>query len=157
MRVKDIAARALREFEGMDYFPVDPAWRWRGAWSPPSRDRQSVVADIVGDQHPRADAGGRGLEIAGQPIGCTRWKPCRGTSELVFGGRDERDETYGGGRFLETGPVQADGTVEVDFNLAYNPPCVFARTRPARRPDREPVALRVEAGERLPKGGTLHP
>ncbi len=34
-------------------------------------------------------------------------------------------ETYGIARFLKTGPVAADGTVVVDFNRAYNPPCAF--------------------------------
>jgi uncharacterized protein (DUF1684 family) len=28
-------------------------------------------------------------------------------------------------RFLRTGPVSADGTVVLDFNRAYNPPCAF--------------------------------
>ena len=58
-------------------------------------------------------------------------------------------ETYGGGRYLVTGPVRADDTVEVDFNLAYNPPCVFTPYATCQLPppaNRLPV--RIEAGEK---------
>ncbi len=68
---------------------------------------------------------------------------------LVFGDETNGGETYGGGRFLVTGPVQPDGRVEVDFNLAYNPPCVFSpyATCPLP-PDGNRLPLRIEAGER---------
>ena len=68
---------------------------------------------------------------------------------LVFGDPTNGHETYGGGRFIYTGAPDADGRVIVDFNRAYNPPCVFSRfaTCPLPWPaNRLPV--RVEAGER---------
>ncbi len=45
---------------------------------------------------------------------------------LVFGDATNGHETYGGGRFLYTDPPDGDGRVVVDFNRAYNPPCVFS-------------------------------
>ena len=66
----------------------------------------------------------------------------------VFGDPTNGHETYGGGRFLYTGAPDADGRVIVDFNRAYNPPCVFSRfaTCPLPWPaNRLPV--RVEAGQ----------
>jgi uncharacterized protein (DUF1684 family) len=58
-------------------------------------------------------------------------------------------ETYGGGRFLYTGAPDADGGVVVDFNRAYNPPCVFTpyATCPLPWPANQ-LAIRIEAGER---------
>ncbi|MDP9467256.1 MAG: DUF1684 domain-containing protein, partial [Chloroflexota bacterium] len=46
-------------------------------------------------------------------------------------------------------PPAADGGVVVDFNLAYNPPCVFSpyATCPLP-PAQNRLALRIEAGER---------
>jgi uncharacterized protein (DUF1684 family) len=69
----------------------------------------------------------------------------------VFGDRTNGKETYGGGRFVYTAPPAEDGTVVVDFNRAYNPPCVFSpyATCPLPWPaNRLPV--RIEAGERYP-------
>jgi uncharacterized protein (DUF1684 family) len=69
---------------------------------------------------------------------------------LVFGDRTNGKTTYGGGRFLVTEPAGADGTVIVDFNRAYNPPCVFTpyATCPVPSPDNLlPVA--VTAGEKM--------
>jgi uncharacterized protein (DUF1684 family) len=68
---------------------------------------------------------------------------------LVFGDTTNGSETYGGGRFLYSEPVADDGSVELDFNLAYNPPCVFSpyATCPLPPPQNR-LALRIEAGER---------
>jgi uncharacterized protein (DUF1684 family) len=45
--------------------------------------------------------------------------------------------------------VADDGSVELDLNLAYNPPCVFSpyATSPLPPPQNR-LALRIEAGER---------
>ncbi len=70
---------------------------------------------------------------------------------LIFGDTTNGQETYSGGRFLVSEPVAEDGSVVVDFNLAYNPPCVFSpyATCPLPWPANVlPVAVR--AGERMP-------
>ena len=67
---------------------------------------------------------------------------------LVFGDETNNDSTYGGGRFLYTDPPGDDGSVTVDFNQAYNPPCVFTpwATCPLPPPQNR-MATKVEAGE----------
>ena len=69
---------------------------------------------------------------------------------LVFGDATNGIETYGGGRFLYTDPPDADGAVVVDFNRAYNPPCVFRpyATCPLPWPANR-LPIRIEAGERV--------
>jgi len=74
---------------------------------------------------------------------------------FVFGDRTNGRETYGGGRFLYSDPPR-DGRVVLDFNRAYNPPCVFTpwATCPLPPPgNRLPVA--IEAGEKK-YAGTVH-
>jgi hypothetical protein len=55
-----------------------------------------------------------------------------------------------GGRFLYTDAPSADGSVVVDFNRSYNPPCVFSpyATCPLPWPANR-LPIRVEAGERM--------
>ena len=68
---------------------------------------------------------------------------------LIFGDQTNGFETYGGGRFLYAAPPDKDGQVVVDFNKAYNPPCVFTpyATCPLP-PAQNRLPLRVEAGEK---------
>ena len=76
---------------------------------------------------------------------------------LVFGDATNGTDTYGGGRFLYTESVAEDGTVVVDFNLAYNPPCVFSpyATCPLPPPQNR-LALRIEAGEKVWRSPDRH-
>ena len=56
--------------------------------------------------------------------------------------------TYGTGRFVY-GPPPAEGRTILDFNKAYNPPCVFSphSTCPLPPPGNR-LPFRVEGGER---------
>ncbi len=73
-----------------------------------------------------------------------------GAKQLFFIFRDQTSgkETYGAGRFLYT-DLPKDGQVILDFNKAYNPPCVFTpyATCPLPPPENR-LAVRIEAGER---------
>jgi uncharacterized protein (DUF1684 family) len=57
-------------------------------------------------------------------------------------------ETYGAGRFLDT-DLPKDGKVMLDFNKAYNPPCVFTDYATCPLPPKENhLSVRIEAGEK---------
>ena len=68
---------------------------------------------------------------------------------FIFRDATSGKETYGGGRFMYTERAVA-GTVVLDFNKAYNPPCVFTpyATCPLP-PPRNALAVRIEAGEKV--------
>ena len=58
-------------------------------------------------------------------------------------------ETYGAGRYLDLEPDD-DGTWTLDFNLAYQPSCVYdPRYSCPLTPPENRLGVRVEAGERL--------
>ena len=150
VRTWDLASAARREFGGIDHWPVDPAWRLDGRFEP-TPDRRLLVPDVLGpgyeDESPGDVVFGIGAtehRLQGLPGGPD------GELWLVFGDATNGTETYPGGRFLYTGPPDRDGRVVVDFNRAYNPPCVFSpyATCPLPWPANR-LSLRVEAGERL--------
>ena len=73
---------------------------------------------------------------------------------LIFGDATNGDETYGGGRYLYTAAPDADGAVVVDFNRAYNPPCVFTHYATCSMPwPANRLPIRIEAGEQAWRGG----
>jgi uncharacterized protein len=149
IRTWDVDAPARRTFEGIDHWPVDPRWRIRARWEP-TPDRTVPVPDVLGTVGSKESPGDVVFEMDGATH---RLQALRGgpTGELwlIFGDATNTSETYGGGRFLYTQAPDEDGTVVVDFNRAYNPPCVFNpfATCPLPWPENR-LELRVEAGEK---------
>jgi uncharacterized protein len=149
VRVRDTAAPALREFSGVASYPVDPTWRVRARLEPAPPDATIEIADVTGGVSSDTTPG----SVAFERDGIT-WRLAAlegeedGSLWLIFGDATNGTETYGAGRFLYTEPPADDGSVMVDFNLAYNPPCVFSpyATCPLPPPQNR-LALRIEAGE----------
>jgi len=149
VRVRDTAAPALRAFSGVDSYPVDPGWRIRARVEPASADATIEIADVIGAVSSDATPG----SVVFDKDGVT-WRLAAlegeegGSLWLIFGDATNGTTTYGAGRFLYTEPPAEDGTVVVDFNLAYNPPCVFSpyATCPLPPPQNK-LALRIDAGE----------
>ena len=150
IRLKDSESPLLSAFEGMSYFPIDGAWRLTGRYELFAEPRILRIPDVLGsvteeEIHGELSFGFGGETYRLQPSG----DPAEGFF-VVFGDRTNGHETYGGGRFLYTDPVAEDGTVVMDFNRAYCPPCVFTpyATCPLPPPVNK-LALRIEAGEKM--------
>lgn len=149
LRTWDLDAPARREFSGVDHWPVDSAWRLESRFEP-TPGRTLAVPDVLGTVADGESPGDVVMEIGG----AVHWLQAlpggpSGELWLVFGDATNGHETYAGGRFLYTRPPATDGPVVVDFNCAYNPPCVFSpyATCPLPWPANV-LPIRVEAGER---------
>ena len=149
LRIWDTDSVSRREFEGIDHWPVDPAWRL-SARLEAAPGRTVRVPDVIGTIEDEESPGDLLFEVHGATH---RLQALQGGDAgemwLVFGDATNGEETYGGGRFLYTDAPNADGTVELDFNRAYNPPCVFSpyATCPLPWPANK-LPIRIEAGER---------
>ncbi|HUM02108.1 MAG TPA: DUF1684 domain-containing protein, partial [Thermoanaerobaculia bacterium] len=150
VRVRDSEAATLKNFKGVENFPVDPAWRISARFEkyqpakkvevpnvlekPEKQDSPGAVVFTKDGKTYRLDA------LVGGP---------KGELFLVFGDQTNSKETYGGGRFLHTPPPSADGSVVVDFNRAINPPCAFTPYATCPLPPKgNGLALAVTAGEK---------
>jgi uncharacterized protein (DUF1684 family) len=148
LRSWDLRSPLRASFTGIDHWPVDPAWRIEARFEP--TDRTIRVPDVLGVTTAQASPGEAVLSLDGREY---RLQALPGGESgelwLVFGDATNGDETYGGGRFLYTDPP-VGGSVIVDFNRAYNPPCVFSphATCPLPWPENR-LQARVEAGERM--------
>lgn len=156
VRVKDKKSPALAAFHGLDSFPVSPAWRIDARFEPYDPPKDVAIPNVLGQVIPDKSPGALVFEWDGKTYRLdTSGDPKEGLS-LIFGDQTNGKETYGAGRFLDTGPVE-NGKVVVDFNKAYNPPCAFTpyATCPLP-PAQNKLALRVEAGEKKYAGGPEH-
>jgi uncharacterized protein len=150
VRTWDTDSPQRRGFDGIDHWPVDARWRLEARFEP-TPDAVLQVPDVLGIVEEQDSPGSVAFRVGGA---VHRLQALAGGENgelwLVFGDATNAAETYGGGRFLYTDPPAPDGSVVVDFNRAYNPPCVFSHyaTCPLPWPANQ-LAIRVEAGERL--------
>jgi uncharacterized protein (DUF1684 family) len=150
LRVRDAEAPALKHFAGLEHFPIDPSWRVTALLEPADPEAMIEIVDITGSLSRDVTPGTVAFDREG-----TTWRiaalPGDGVDGgvwLIFGDATNGTDTYGGGRYLYTEPVAADGSVVLDFNLAYNPPCVFSPYATCPLPPMENrLSLRIEAGE----------
>ena len=158
LRVWDTEAEALSAFSGIPHFPVDPSWRIEAHFEPAEPGRTVDVPDVLGGVEAEITPGRVMFQRGGSThrLDTVEGGP-HGELWLIFADATSGRETYGGGRYLYTDAPAGDGTVTVDFNRAYNPPCVFTpfATCPLPWPANR-LATAVTAGELVPPGETEH-
>ena len=81
----------------------------------------------------------------------------QGSLFLVFGDKTNTRETYGGGRFLTVNNPDKEGFTYIDFNKAFNPPCVFSPFATCPMPARDNILpVKITAGEKMLLGFSHH-
>lgn len=150
IRVKDSESGARRNFTGIESFPVDPVWRVVAQFDPYTPPRKMPIPNVLGSPTSETSPGAVVFEAGGRSYRLDAVVE-EGSEELflIFGDKTNGHETYGGGRFLYASRPGSDGKLIVDFNRAYNPPCVFTpyATCPLPPPQNK-LAIPVEAGEK---------
>jgi uncharacterized protein (DUF1684 family) len=146
IRLKDLDSEAARNFHDLVFFPLDLNYRVIGKWVPSDGKKTVDVPTVLGDLNPTPVAGMVVFKINGQELQLTDLggDPSKRLF-FVFNDQTAKTNTYPGGRFLDAEPV-VNGTVVLDFNRAYNPPCAvtpYATCPLAPRENRLPIAIPV--------------
>jgi uncharacterized protein len=140
-------------FEGVEYFPYDPALRFT-AHALPVQPQSLEIAGSAASRIRFTRFGVARFELGELEL---YWLEGYGGGVfLPFGDLTSGHETYGAGRYLLDSVKGADlgmeeGRLVLDFNFAYNPSCSYddrwacPLTPPANR-----LAVEIRAGERLP-------
>jgi uncharacterized protein (DUF1684 family) len=150
LRVKDPASPARQGFTGLDYFPIDLAWRLAARferYQPPRQTQHeyedtgpSALRQVPGIAHFSVD--GRALSL--EPV----LEEHSQRLYFLFGDETNRTETYPAGRFLYA-ELPTGNDVILDFNMAFNPPCVFTPFASCPViPARSRLPVRIAAGEK---------
>jgi uncharacterized protein len=152
IRLKDTESEYVRKFRGMQFFALNMDYRVTAKWLPGEGKKTVQVPNVLGDVIAEPAPGTAVFILHGQEFTLTALggDPAKGLF-FVFSDASAKTDTYPGGRFLDTGPV-SNGTVVLDFNRAYNPPCAvtpYATCPLAPKENRLPVA--ITAGEKFDK------
>lgn len=158
LRIWDANSEDLQNFGGIDSFVYNPDWAITGSFTPVEGGRS------LGVSHLKDDGVARDKIIPGDirfTFDGVDYNPA-GFKEgnalmIVFSDATSGQTSYSVGRFLMVAP-NADGTITLDFNRAYLPPCAFSYNFNCPMPpaqNRFPFA--VLAGEKnvLNKSGVL--
>jgi uncharacterized protein (DUF1684 family) len=112
-----------RGFEGLPYFPEDPTLRMTVAVERFPTPESIRMLTSTGDVQTYERFGRFRFTVDEQEAILTIYRNENGYF-LPFADSLAGRETYGAGRYLEP-EEQPDGTLVVDFNLAYNPYCAY--------------------------------
>lgn len=142
-------------FPGLTYFPIDPAYNVPANLAA-EQSNPPVVIELATSRNTvdrLTRVGTLTFTLGGTNHTLTAFATAAdGLDRLFvpFGDQTNRQETYGGGRYLNLTRT-ATGLYEIDFNTAYNPYCVYDVNYVCPLPPAEnrlPIAIRV--GERMP-------
>lgn len=150
-------------FDGPRYFPPAEEWRLLAHLdrSAPNVGQHVTLATSTGQLREMEVAGDLVFDVDGSEHRLLAFatQDDEGYEVLFVPFRDATSgtETYGAGRYLEI-PFDRDADdVELDFNFAYNPSCVFSPAYDCPYPPPgNRLDLDVRAGEMLPAAKPVH-
>jgi uncharacterized protein (DUF1684 family) len=154
LRVRNSEAAGRAHFAGLDYFPIDPAWRIEAAWMPFNPVRQVNITNMIGVTEPAPVPGRAVFTYQGHTVELLPID--EGGDDLFFVLTDltAGEDTYEASRFLYAPKPKAGETkVVLDFNRMQNPPCAFTAFATCPLPPKENrLPFRVTAGEKKYRG-----
>ncbi len=143
------------EFQGLDYFNYDPAFRFEGPITKyENPDTIIIYGKREGDERPSLKYGYFAFNMANQEYRLQIYDVIRSKPDqqnyLFLGFTDETSnaETYGGGRYIDIEKNQENFYI-VDFNFAYNPYCAYNPKYSCAIPTKENyLKIKIKAGEK---------
>ncbi|WP_337867042.1 DUF1684 domain-containing protein [Ignavibacterium sp.] len=148
IRFRDMESPLVKNFKGIERYPIHSEWKFNArfeAYNPPNK---IYVPNVLGQIEEELSPGAVVFEKEGKTF---RIDAIDGGNKLflIFADETSGEETYGGGRFLYVDKPDSLGIIILDFNKAYNPPCVFTKyaTCPLP-PEQNYLKLRIEVGEK---------
>jgi uncharacterized protein (DUF1684 family) len=159
IRLRDQNSSLRKDFAGLKWFPIDPAYRVEATYTPHEKPRIVDVASLVGDTDKTPIPGIVTFTLKGQQYTLEPFaEPGDPQFWFVFRDLTSQKETYPAARFLyapapgstsaDASARQAGGTMILDFNKAVNPPCAYNPYTTCPLPtEQNRLRIRVEAGE----------
>ncbi|RMD49502.1 MAG: DUF1684 domain-containing protein [Ignavibacteria bacterium] len=148
IRLKDTHSKLLKEFKGIERFPVNVDWKFNAKFVPYNPPKELNIPTIIGTIEKEMSLGKLVFSKDGNEYSLDVTN-AGDSFFIVFADETSGEETYGAGRFLYTSKPDSNGIVVLDFNKAYNPPCAFTKYATCPLPTKDNyLKLKVTAGEK---------
>jgi uncharacterized protein (DUF1684 family) len=150
IRLRDRESPYRRNFEGIENYAINIAWRIPAKLESYHPPKKIEVPNILGTVSEETTPGALVFTIDNikyqlDPIA----EPGDKKLFIIFADKTNNDETYGAGRFLYVEMPGEDGQTTIDFNEAYNPPCAFTPFATCLLPPAQNILpIKITAGEK---------
>ncbi len=153
LRVWDEDHPIRETFTLPEYYPIDNAWRVAARFEPYPEPQPLRVPDVTGGTIEYQAPGELVFQADGREHSLIATAGANASSFFIMmWDSTATTETYQGGRYLRAPMPDEDGWTTIDFNRAYNAPCVFTAYSVCALPPLENwLALAVTAGEKRPE------
>ncbi len=149
IRLRDTEASILKEFKGINIYPINEDWRIEAAFIPYDPPKPILIPNILGTTEEDKSPGALSFTKDGKSYKLDAIESRNGFF-IIFADETSGKETYGAGRFLYTDKPDTNNNVILDFNIAYNPPCVFTKYATCPLPPKQNyLHLKITAGEKM--------
>ena len=152
VRLKDSRHPRIKQLKQIAAFPIDKNWKIKTVLKRYDNPRMMQIPTVLGTVEEQFSPGVLEFNIEGTTY---HLHPSGSDGDLfvIFGDLTNTHETYGGGRFLVIEKPNERGETWIDFNRAYNPPCVFSPYATCPLPPEEnQLSIRIVAGEMMVRG-----
>jgi len=148
VRFRNLEAKTLTGFKGIERFTIDSSWRIKTTMVAASQNLL-MITNVLGQTTPTKTAGKLLFIINNKEYSLDVIDEGGPKLFIVFADETSGKTTYGAGRFIEIARPDALGNTEIDFNIAYNPPCAFTAfaTCPLP-PSQNRLKIAIPAGEK---------
>jgi uncharacterized protein (DUF1684 family) len=149
IRLRDTQHTLRKEFDGIERYAVNDDWEIEGTfevYDPPKTISLPTQLGTIAEEKSTGavvfEKNGKTYSIDAIDTGTRLW--------LIFADETNGEETYGAGRYLYIDKPDSTGKLIVDFNYAYNPPCVFTKYATCAFPPKQNhLRLKITAGEKM--------
>ena len=150
IRFRDLNSDIVKNFKGIERFPIDESWKINAKFEAYNPAKEIEVPNVLGQISKEKSPGTVVFERNGNTHRIDAVDEGGDRLFLIIADQTSGDETYGGGRFMYVNKPDSTGTILLDFNKAYNPPCVFTKYATCPLPPLQNyLKLRIEAGEKV--------
>ena len=141
-------------FEGLKYFPVNEKYNIKAKLEPVEEKKVVLLGTSDGKEQKYLEYAYAIFDLDGVEnklliLELMDAGPLRGKLFLAFADESSGIETYGAGRYIDVKKVPAATSIELDFNLAYNPYCAYTEKFSCPFPPKENILkVAILAGEK---------
>lgn len=151
VRMWDNQSEKRASFPARTWYDINEAFCLPATFTPYERPKMAYFPDLTGEKAEFPVEGYVTFEYNGLTHKLDINKEEDGTFFLRFWDPTSQNETYPTGRYL-VADLQPDGSLTLDFNKAYNPPCAFTDFATCVfAPEQNHLGFPITAGETYPR------
>jgi len=148
-----LTAEQKMKFASLNYFPVAEKYKVHAEMHENSSNQIVNIQNTDGGERAYFVYGNAHFHLDGKELDITVYKSVDSSEDyffIPFYDKTSNELTYGGGRYVEPTFLNG-GILEIDFNLAYNPYCVYNfRFVCPIPPEENRLDVSILSGEKMP-------